>query len=77
MIRAYDDNGNVVDLVKWEKQIRAEERVRAIDEISNDIIDNLKNGYNYPNEEFKDALINVVYDAFVDVRNKMKGEVNE
>lgn len=28
MIRAYDDYGNVVDLVEWEKQIRAE----AIDE---------------------------------------------
>lgn len=29
MIRAYDDNGNVVDLVEWEKQIRAD----AIDEM--------------------------------------------
>lgn len=28
MIRAYDDNGNVVDLVEWEKKIRAD----AIDE---------------------------------------------
>lgn len=25
MIRAYDDNGNVVDLVEWEKQIRVDE----------------------------------------------------
>lgn len=24
MIRAYDDNGNIVDLVEWEQQIRAE-----------------------------------------------------
>ena len=24
MIRAYDDNGNVVDIVEWEQQIRAE-----------------------------------------------------
>lgn len=29
MIRAYDDNGNVVDLVEWEEQIRAE----ALDEL--------------------------------------------
>jgi len=29
MIRAYDDNGNPVDLVDWEKQIRAD----AIDEL--------------------------------------------
>ena len=28
MIRAYDDNGNVIDLVEWKKQIRAD----AIDE---------------------------------------------
>lgn len=26
MVRAYDDNGNVVDLVKWEEEIRADER---------------------------------------------------
>lgn len=24
MIRAYDDNGNVVDLVEWEKEIRTD-----------------------------------------------------
>lgn len=35
MVRAYDDNGNVVDLVEWEKQIRAE----AIDEFANYIAD--------------------------------------
>lgn len=29
MVRAYDDNGNVIDLVEWEKQIRAD----AIDEV--------------------------------------------
>ena len=32
MVRAYDDNGNVVDLVKWEKQIRVEERKKGYDE---------------------------------------------
>lgn len=29
MVRAYDENGNVVDLVEWENQIRAD----AIEEI--------------------------------------------
>lgn len=29
MIRAYDDNGNVVDLVEWEKEIKA----KTIDEV--------------------------------------------
>ena len=33
MIRAYDDYGNVVDLVEWEKQIRIDERTKTIDEI--------------------------------------------
>lgn len=32
MFRAYDDNGNVVDLVKWEEEIRADERTRCVDE---------------------------------------------
>ena len=32
MVRGYDDNGNVVDLVKWEKQIRADERAKALKE---------------------------------------------
>ena len=40
MVRAYDDNGNVVDLVKWEKQIRAEEREKTIDEYTTKLIVN-------------------------------------
>ena len=38
MVRAYDDNGNVVDLVKWEKQIRAEERQAIFDELYSKIM---------------------------------------
>lgn len=34
MIRAYDDNGNVVDLVEWEEEIRAGERERIVKEIA-------------------------------------------
>ena len=37
MIRAYDEYGNIVDLVEWEKQIRA----NAIDDLRNE----LKNHY--------------------------------
>ena len=33
MIRAYDEYGNIVDLVEWEKQIKAE----AIDEVCKQI----------------------------------------
>ena len=31
MIRAYDDNGNIIDLAKWEKNIRE----KAIDDVMN------------------------------------------
>ena len=34
MIRAYDEYGNIVDLVEWEKQIRA----KAIDDFTEKII---------------------------------------
>lgn len=33
MIRAYDDNGNVVDMVEWEQQIRADEKNKVIAKI--------------------------------------------
>lgn len=43
MTRAYDDNGNVVDLVEWEKQIRAdaiEECLEVVDEIIDKCVKN-------------------------------------
>lgn len=33
MVRAYDDNGNVVDLVEWEKQIRTDAIVEYKDRL--------------------------------------------
>lgn len=38
MIRAYDDNGNVVDLVEWEKQIRAD-AIKEILDIADHSVD--------------------------------------
>lgn len=43
MIRAYDDNGNVVDLVEWENQIRAEAFDRGHDKGRADAINAIKN----------------------------------
>ena len=37
MIRAYDEYGNIIDLVEWEKQIRA----NAIDDFATDIINKI------------------------------------
>jgi len=42
MIRAYDDYGNVVDLVEWEKQIRADLLMPYDVESIEDLIDNVK-----------------------------------
>ena len=39
MIRAYDEYGNIVDLVEWEKKIRS----KAIDDFANTLTEN----YNY------------------------------
>ena len=36
MIRVYDEYGNIVDLVKWEKKIRS----KAIDDFANTLTDN-------------------------------------
>ena len=36
MIRAYDEYGNIVDLVKWEKKIRS----KAIDDFANTLTEN-------------------------------------
>lgn len=41
MIRAYDEHGNVVDLVEWESQIRAE----AIDEYKNKLWEDIETRY--------------------------------
>ena len=37
MIRAYDEYGNIVDLVEWEKKIRS----KAIDDFLTDIINKI------------------------------------
>ena len=49
MIGAYDEWGNVVDLVKWEEQIRAEERVKLAYEFN----DGFQNGKAEAIEELK------------------------
>lgn len=54
------------------KEIREDERRKTIDVIENVVLDIVENGYNYPSEEFKNAIISIVYDTFVDARNKMK-----
>ena len=62
MIRAYDDNGNVVDLVEWEKQIRVEtidELKGKKDEIIRWLIKRDKEGYGTTNGELLDHILKI------------------
>ena len=61
MIRAYDEYGNIVDLVEWEKQIRAE----AIDDFANGISEYLgvENATKYGNKNAEQQRIS--YDTLM------------
>lgn len=48
MIRAYDDYGNVVDLVEWEKQIRSDTLNDLIEEVKIEIDDI----YNWDDDDY-------------------------
>jgi len=62
MVRAYDDNGNVVDLVAWEKQIRAD----AID-----LVEQLKNKYeSFTHEEY---YVSAMVSDLEDLLEQLKG----
>ena len=77
MIRAYDEYGNIVDLVEWEKQIRAE----AIDGFANGISEYLgvENATKYGNKNAEqqrmsyDTLMKYeIADAIEDVAEQLK-----
>ena len=59
MIRAYDEYGNIVDLVEWEKKIRA----NAIDDFAENIrlYYSLKQEMGYVATTYED-LINYIFD---------------
>lgn len=48
MIRAYDEYGNVVDLVEWEKQIRSDTLNDLIEEVKIEIDDI----YNWDDDDY-------------------------
>ena len=83
MIRAYDEYGNIVDLVEWEKQIRAE----AIDDFANGISEYLgvENATKYGNKNAEQQRISYdtlmkyeIADAIDDIAEQLKaGGENE
>ena len=57
MIRAYDEYGNIVDLVEWEKQIRAKAICDFVKEICKMIVKSENNGnYRFYAVEIKQAI---------------------
>ena len=77
MIRAYDEYGNIVDLVEWEKQIRAE----AIDDFANGISEYLgvENATKYGNKNAEQQRISYdtlmkyeIADAIDDIAEQLK-----
>ena len=80
MIRAYDEYGNIVDLVEWEKQIRAE----AIDDFANGISEYLgvENATKYGNKNAEQQRISYdtlmkyeIADAIDDISEQLKAGV--
>lgn len=68
MIRAYDDNGNVVDLVKWEAEIRTDERKQILQK-AYDIVGYWCKGYGGVN------CIEANADAFEDLVEWLEKEI--
>lgn len=72
MIRAYDEYGNIIDLVEWEKQIRA----KAIDDFATDII----NKINFEDKWLFDcksnnADTNIAFSALITFINERAGQL--
>lgn len=72
MIRAYDEYGNIIDLVEWEKQIRA----NAIDDFATDII----NKINFEDKWLFDcksnnADTNIAFSALITFINERAGQL--
>lgn len=72
MVRAYDDNGNVVDLVNWEKEIRADEREKTLREIETRLLSNCSMMY----KDNKKVIV-LRGDIFKFIIERMKKGVNE
>ena len=57
MIRAYDEYGNIIDLVEWEKKIRSKDIDDFVKEICKMIVQSENNGnYRFYAVEIKQAI---------------------
>lgn len=67
MIRAYDDYGNVVDLVEWGNQIRADTLNDLIEEVKIEI-DNI---YNWDDDDYFIGM-RVGYQYSIEIAERLK-----
>lgn len=67
MIRAYDDYGNVVDLVEWEKQIRSDTLNDLIEEVKIEIDDI----YNWDDDDYFVGMT-VGYRYSIEIAERLK-----
>lgn len=67
MIRAYDEYGNVVDLVEWEKQIRAEVTNKHFSKIMSFINTNNRGNSDY---FIVDQIENYIADQLKEQKNE-------
>ena len=58
MIRVYDEYGNIVDLVEWEKKIRS----KAIDDFSNTLTEN----YDYLHQILSQEAFGLYIDEYAE-----------
>lgn len=72
MIRAYDEYGNVVDLVEWGNQIRVDTLNDLIEEVKIEI-DEI---YNWDDDEYENGM-KAGYQYSIEIAEQMKEQKNE
>lgn len=71
MIRAYDEYGNVVDLVEWGNQIRVDTLNDLIEEVKIEI-DEI---YNWDDDEYENGM-KAGYQYSIEIAEQMKEQKN-
>lgn len=68
LIRAYDEYGNVVDLVEWEKQIRSD----TLNDFIEKAKEEMNNVYNWDDDDYFIGMT-VGYRYSIEIAERLKG----
>lgn len=71
MIRAYDEYGNVVDLVEWEKQIRSD----TLNDFIEKAEEEMNNVYNWDDDDYFIGMT-VGYQYSIEIAERLKDHNN-